>query len=327
MNPSNPLDIEARRDRQKGLLYGMAIGDALGAPVEFKQRDTFAPVTTYRSGTHNLTPGQWTDDTSMAVAMAVSLQKGFDLFDQLDRYAEWRSGDKRYHPRGCFDIGGQTSGAIGLWNTHHALKQDRPDRAGNGSIMRLAPVPAAYLPHNAEDAAGFYLLADLCGLSSITTHASARCIQSCRMLGVICGLLMRGMEPGELAGESYELAVSGEVNRYAFGPLEPAQIDRDTQEMWLKGRFVPGAAKRSEISSSGYVLHTLEAALWCFYNTETFDEAVLMAANLGNDSDSVGAVTGQIAGAYYGYHAISAELREGLQDQHILQWAFDPLFA
>ena len=169
-------------DRCRGTLIGLAVGDALGAAVEFRSPGSFAPVTGYRDGgPHGLNAGEWTDDTSMALALADSIATvGWDLNDQADRYVQWWKTGKYSVNGRCFDIGITTRSALGNYATKKdALTSgDRSDRAsGNGSIMRLAPVPMRYGHLYAEQ---LDELARLAEESSVPTHASDQCVSACR---------------------------------------------------------------------------------------------------------------------------------------------------
>lgn len=206
--------------RQRGCLIGLAVGDALGAAIEFLAPGTFKPVTGYRSGgPHGLAPGEWTDDTSMALALADSIAcAGWDLNDQVKRYiAWWRQGEYSVNGK-CFDIGITTRSAlVRFLDCGDARRSgDSSERAsGNGSIMRLAPVPIRYvdyLPGRIDD------LADLAEESSLTTHASPQCLSACRYMAlVLCGL-MHGLNRDEVLSPSWEpLSVLR-----AAEPLHPA---------------------------------------------------------------------------------------------------------
>src|SRR5271154_6024481 len=181
-------------DRRRGALIGLAVGDALGAAVEFQAPGTFAPVTDYRAGgPHGLAAGEWTDDTSLALALADSIAvAGWNLHDQAERYVNWwQNGAYSVNGR-CFDIGNTTSS--GLFNF---LAMGDPftsgdcseGTSGNGSIMRLAPVPIRYAglyPDRIEE------LAQLAEQSSLPTHGSEACVSACRYLALVLGALMKG---------------------------------------------------------------------------------------------------------------------------------------
>src|SRR6202140_2886624 len=182
------------KDRSRGALIGLAVGDALGAAVEFKSPGSFALVTGYRNGgPHRLQAGEWTDDTSMALALADSIATaGWDLNDQADCYVQWWKTGKYSVNGRCFDIGITTRSALGnfLANKDALASGDRSDRAsGNGSIMRLAPVPIRYAhfyPTKVEE------ISRLAEESSLPTHASEQCRSACRYLATMLAALIYG---------------------------------------------------------------------------------------------------------------------------------------
>ncbi|MNO21563.1 ADP-ribosyl-[dinitrogen reductase] glycohydrolase [compost metagenome] len=275
-------------DKYKGCLAGLAAGDALGTTVEFSMPGSFPPVKDMvGGGVFQLLPGQWTDDTSMALCLAESLieMKGFDPVDQMTRYKKWMREGYLSSTGECFDIGNATREAI--------LRHERtgegycgsesPSSAGNGSIMRLAPVPMFY----AEEPLSAIRYA---GESSKTTHATVECVDGCKLFAAYIVAALQGWSKERL--------------------LEPQAFDE-----WLKPDGLAqnievirnGSFRTNEppyIKGSGYVVKSLEAALWAFSKSTTFEEGALLAVNLGDDADTTGAVYGQLAGAYYGYDAI-----------------------
>jgi ADP-ribosyl-[dinitrogen reductase] hydrolase len=298
-------------DRRRGTLIGLAVGDALGAAVEFQRPGRFAAVTGYRGGgTHGLNPGEWTDDTSMALALADSIASaGWDLNDQARRYVEWwRTGKYSVNGR-CFDIGVTTSTALDKFRrTGNAWTSGEiaEEASGNGSIMRLAPVPIRYAhlwPDRIDE------LARLAEESSLTTHASDQCRSACRYLATVLAALIRGEDrAGVLSPDSRTLRALS-----AIQPLHPL-----IQEVAV-GSF--RAKQPPAIQGSGWVVKSLEAALWAFHDAPTFEEAVLRAVNLGLDADTTGAVCGQLAGAYWGESGIPEALRSGLARRDLIEAA------
>jgi ADP-ribosyl-[dinitrogen reductase] hydrolase len=285
-------------DRIRGALIGLAVGDAVGTTVEFMPRGSFPPVTDLvGGGPFALEPGQWTDDTSMALCLAESLldRKGFDARDQMERYVRWwRDGHLSSTGR-CFDIGNATRKALERFvrtGDPHAGSTD-PYSAGNGSIMRLAPV-AMHFAHSPERAI------EMCGESSRTTHPIRAAVDACRYLGALLVGAFHGAAKEELLSAFYA-PVPGVWERAPLAP-EIAAI--------AGGSFA--RKSESEISGSGYVVDTLEAALWAFRTTDDFREGCLRVVNLGDDSDSTAAVYGQIAGAFYGEAAVPGEWRAKL---------------
>jgi ADP-ribosylglycohydrolase len=187
-------------DRSRGTLIGLAIGDALGAAIEFSSPGTFTPVTGFRGGgPFNLEPGQWTDDTSMALALADSISSvGWDLDDQASRYVEWWQTGKYSVNGRCFDIGSTTQSALQKFlETKDGRTSGSTSElsSGNGSIMRLAPVPMRYAQLFTRDLAEFSRLAEE---SSLPTHASEQCRSACRYLAAVLAALIQGADRDEV---------------------------------------------------------------------------------------------------------------------------------
>jgi ADP-ribosyl-[dinitrogen reductase] hydrolase len=286
----------------RGALIGLATGDALGAAVEFSSPGSFAPVTGYRSGgPHRLNPGEWTDDTSMALALADSMASvGWDLNDQASRYVEWWKNGKYSVNGRCFDIGITTRSALSRFLTSkNALASgDASERAsGNGSIMRLAPVPIAHADLYPDKLDELSRLADE---SSLPTHASEQCRSACRYLATVLAALVRGEDRRVVLSPNWKpLRILNDIK-----PLHP--LIREVAKGSFRHKQPP------DIEGSGWVVKSLEAALWAFHNAETFEEAVLRAVNLGDDADTTGAICGQLAGAFWGESNIPESLRSGL---------------
>ena len=277
------------RDRFRGCLLGLAAGDAVGTTVEFQPRGSFAPVIDMvGGGPFHLQPGQWTDDTSMALCLATSLVEtgGFDARDQIERYVRWATQGYLSSTGTCFDIGTTVASSLARYrrtNDPNSGLVD-PRSAGNGSIMRLAPVPMFFHPD--FDAAIRHSEA-----SSRTTHGCRECLDACRLFGAI---LFHA-----LAGDTKEEILIAAARMRDFSP----RIDEIA-----KGDY--RSKGEGEIRGSGYVVESLEAALCCFWRSRSFEEAILRAANLGDDADTTAAVCGQVAGAFYGETGIPAAWRE-----------------
>ncbi len=270
-------------ERYQGCLLGLACGDAVGTTLEFKPRGSFEPITDMvGGGPFNLEPGQWTDDTSMALCLAESLieKKGFDPLDQMERYVRWYRTGYFSSTGVCFDIGGTTASALRRFDKTRDPFSGATDScsAGNGSLMRLVPVPLFFFPD--RDAMIFYS-----GESSRTTHGAQECIDACRLFASVLYNALSGMDRERVLFDHNE------------GIVESPAI----REI-LKGSY-KGKAE-DQIKGSGYVVESLEAALWCFYTTNTFKNAALKAANLGDDADTTAAICGQVSGAYYGIQGI-----------------------
>ena len=270
-------------DRFYGCLLGLATGDAVGTTVEFKSRGSFQPIIDMTGGgPFNLNPGEWTDDTSMALCLATSLieRKRFDPIDQMDRYCKWMNEGYLSSNGKCFDIGTTVRGALQRYqDTGEPLSGSTDElSAGNGCLMRLAPVPMFYyLEH--ESALKY---AAEC---SRTTHGAQECIDACILFADILFKLLSSINKDEaLFTFDTNLIKSQSIKDIASGTYKDKKTD--------------------DIHGSGYVVQSLEAALWCFLTTDTFKDAILNATNLGDDADTTAAICGQVAGAYYGVNAI-----------------------
>lgn len=303
------------RDRLRGMLYGLAVGDALGAAVEFRPPGTFPEVTGYRGGgPHGLNPGEWTDDTSMALALADSIaEAGWDLDDQARRYVTWwKTGAYSINGR-CFDIGITTSASLARFRTIGDARRsgDPSERAsGNGSIMRLAPV---VIHHIDRFPGAIETLADRAVESSLPTHASGPCRSACAYMAILLAGLAHGLRREEVLDPCWEPL---ERLRRSH-PLHP-EVDEIASGSFRRKR-------PPEIRGSGYVVRSLEAALWAFHDAADFREAVLRAVNLGDDADTTGAVCGQIAGAFWGETGIPDAWREGLAGRNRIEQALEGL--
>lgn len=271
------------KERFQGCLVGLAVGDAVGTVVEFKARGTFEPITDMvGGGPFRLRLGEWTDDTSMALCLAASLVelRAFDPHDQMSRYVRWMDCGYMSSTGTCFDIGFTTRQALALFKESGDPYSGATasNSAGNGSIMRLAPVPM-YCHPNREAAL------ELSAESSRTTHGAQECLDSCRVLGAVLHSALSGQRKDEVLDSAADIElVSERVSRIANGAFR--------------------RKSENEVRGTGYVVDSLEAALWCFDQTDSFREAVLCAANLGDDADTTAAICGQVAGAFYGVNGI-----------------------
>lgn len=261
------------RDKFRGVLLGMACGDALGAQVEFKARGTFP----YQSrmtgaGPHNLQPGQWTDDTAMALLLAEHLMSD-PTVENRDLLAKrwirwWRDGVGSCTGK-CFDIGNQTALALSAWERRGVAPAFPAQARGNGAIMRTAPVALAHLRNPAYRTAAALSQA-------MVTHPGG-----CGMLcTAFCDLLADAAQQAEPEGALVQL-------RTAHGNI-----------------FM---RHRSQVESTGYDVHTYEAAIWCVLRANDAKDAICRAVNLGDDADTVGAVTGALAGAVWGADALPVD--------------------
>lgn len=273
-------------DRFRGSLLGLATGDALGTTIEFKPRGSFTPLTDIvGGGPFRLKPGEWTDDTSMALCLAESLltHRGMTLADQAARYVRWWKEGENSVTGTCFDIGNTVRSALVRYletRDPHAGSA-HPRTAGNGSIMRLAPVPMFFA--RSPD-----LVAEAAGESSRTTHGTPESVDACRYFAALIAGALRGHPKDEILAKGFTKSFAG---------LEPSSLAPRIAE--IEGGLFR-QPDSSTIRGSGYVVESLQAALWAFWNSNSFREGALMAVNLGDDADTTGAVYGQIAGACYG---------------------------
>ncbi len=301
------------KNRYRGALLGLAAADAVGTTLEFKPPGSFAPISDMvGGGPFRLEPGQWTDDTSMALCLAASLveTRSFDPADQMERYTRWYEEGYMSSNGRCFDIGNTVRDALHRYRqTGNPFSGSTdPYSAGNGSIMRLAPVPMAYARDPIQ-------AIQRSGESSRTTHGAETAVSACRYFG--------GLIAGALNGEDKATILAA---RYAPAPgywqTHPLTPDID--------EIAAGSFKKRQppqIQGSGYVVKSLEAALWAFYRSDNFRDGCLLAANLGDDADTTAAVYGQLAGAYYGEKSIPANWIEKLALRHTIETLADQLLA
>jgi ADP-ribosylglycohydrolase len=236
--------------------------------------------------------------------------KGFDARDQMQRYVRWwREGHLSSNGR-CFDIGITVSQALTKFERTGDPRAGSADvnRAGNGSLMRLAPVPMFFAARNDADPVA------MCAESSVTTHATPVAVDACRYFGALLVAALNGASKAELVGDT----------RY-----EPRKKYWDASPLHqVIAEIADGSYKRKEppaIQGTGYSAHSLEAALWAFHKSASFEEGCLLAANLGNDADTTAAVFGQLAGAFYGKRGIPARWRERLAKRETIERFADGL--
>lgn len=267
------------KDRAIGCFIGLAVGDSLGSPAEFKDPGEFEPITTMRySGVWRIPAGYWTDDTSMAICLAESIieHDAINHLDLLDRFSRWYQLGENSSTGRCFDIGNTTRRAIEAWirdgNMHGA--PDSIWESGNGSIMRLSPVATRWFRNHD-------VLLQAAMAQGAVTHAAEPCREGCMELADLLGRAIRGED------------IMSELRGFA-------------------------AEQTEGVPNTGYVTDTMIAAKWAVGSTACFDDAVLAAANLGGDADTIAAVAGQIAGAVYGLSNIRQEWISTLHDNQRL---------
>lgn len=277
------------RDRAVGALVGLAVGDAVGTTLEFARPGSFTPIDDLvGGGPFGLQPGQWTDDTSMAMCLAESIldTDTHDAADQLRRYVAWYHTGYWSSTGRCFDIGTTTSRALGRFVRTGAVTDEvvDPDSAANGSLMRLAPVPIRWFADRG-------LAAEYGAASSRTTHPADRPVDACRLAAAMIAALIGGTPWDEVTAPDL----------WDGDPLDP-RIAHVARGSWRD-------AEGPQIRGTGYVVDALEAALWAVDGAASFRDAVLRAANLGDDADTTAAIAGQFAGARWGATGIPASWR------------------
>jgi ADP-ribosyl-[dinitrogen reductase] hydrolase len=300
--PAATQNLQQLQDRAQASLLGLALGDALGAAVEFLPRGRFQPLTgMVGGGKFRVAPGQWTDDTAMALCLADSLIacQGFDAQDQMRRYLRWIEEGYNASREEAFGIGKTVLEALLAFGRSGNPYSGRTESrfAGNGSLMRVAPIAIANL-HSPQQA---WVQA---ARSSQTTHGAAECVQACQYFTQLLIRAMHGASKADL-----------------LQPLQP----QDVPELACIAHIVAGDyqhKREQDIVGSGYVVQSLEASLWAFWHTDSFKAAVLAAANLGDDADTTAAICGQLAGAHHGLAGLPGPWLQLLQArEHIAQRA------
>jgi ADP-ribosyl-[dinitrogen reductase] hydrolase len=291
----------------KGCFYGCAIGDALGCPLEFKVRDSMPKVTEMipTSNHGGLPAGSWTDDTSMMLCLAASMAaRGgvVDAISELTHYAQWfRKGYLGVNGK-CIDIGMTTKRSLLKFiGTGTPINEpaDELDQ-GNGSLMRIAPVPI-FCWQNPTKAFQFGYT------SSLTTHNHPNCATVCGIVSYMLASIIKG-------NLTTKRQIADLLNDWKHSSRDERLISI------LDGEFMEKT--RDQISSSGYIMDTLEAALWAFFSTPDFESGAILAVNLGRDADTVGAVYGTIAGAFYGFDTLPARWVDALQGRRYLDGVY-----
>ena len=292
------------RARFRGCLMGLAVGDAVGTTLEFRAPGTFTPISDMvGGGPFGLAPGQWTDDTSMALCLATSLVErgGFDPHDQMQRYLRWYREGYLSSTGRCFDIGTTVRAALLRYEQSGdpMAGSDDPLTAGNGGLMRLAPVAMAWALQAPETS---HFAAE----ATRTTHGAEEALDASRLFAT--------QLRHALNGEDKHIILVGHRARVSAPAI--VEIAKGDVASWEAGH----------IRGSGYVVDSLRAALWCFATTDSFEQAVLKAANLGDDADTTAAICGQLAGAYYGVQGIPAAWREQVAMAGLINALSDQLY-
>lgn len=349
------------RSRMLGSLYGLSVGDALGGPYEFQRRGSYTPSTEmeeshtfYTDDGKPLPKGSWTDDTSMALCLAESLKEhnGFVWSDVAEKWCAWQERGYMSVVDECFDIGNATQQGLYQFKRLKSLGNplppnapqvnNHPNMGGNGSIMRLAPLPVFFwnpsLPSELYDAAT---------QSSYITHGTAACVDGCVLMSAIMVGFLRAPEEWSAKEKKEKILNKGfRLEDYlpVAAPTDSAAPDSESDAAAatatgtpLSDRLTSSAIRLvhlqetyktktvDEIRCSGFVVHTLEAALWSLWHTETYEEGLLKLLPLGEDVDTVGAVYGAIAGACYGLEAIPQRWMNDLHKKEVLDQVYGGL--
>ena len=274
---------------------GLVVGDAVGTTNEFQPAGSFEPITDMvGGGVFGLEPGQWTDDTSMALCIADSLlaMGHYDSFDVMERYQRWFSKGYRSSTDRCFDIGGQVRAA--LFDFEHEQRvpvtAERSDRAGNGAIMRLAPVVIAGFEHRE-----IREIVVTAGLSARETHYSVEAEAATEVFAALLVGALLGWAPEHIINVGW--ASTGP----AFDEMAARVISDD-----------PAERASWESETSGYIVNGLRLAVHGLLDFPSFKDATLAIANMGGDADTNAAIYGQLGGAYFGVEAIPASWRSTL---------------
>ncbi|WP_314769879.1 ADP-ribosylglycohydrolase family protein [Actinomyces bouchesdurhonensis] len=281
--------------RARGALVGLAVGDALGTTNEFQPAGSFEPITDMvGGGVFDLEPGQWTDDTSMALCLADSLlaQGRYDSFDVMERYDRWRKDGYRSSTGTCFDIGNQVMRSLWDFEVNQRVPRtaQRTTSAGNGAIMRLAPVVIAGFEHRE-----IREIVATAGLSARETHYSVEAEAATEVFAALLVGALLGWAPEHIINVGW--ASTGP----AFDEMAARVISTD-----------PAERAAWEKDTSGYIVNGLRLAVHGLLDFGSFDEAVLAIANMGGDADTNAAIYGQLGGAYFGVEAIPASWRSTL---------------
>lgn len=283
----------------KGLLFGIAIGDALGVPVEFMSRKHLRanPVVSMREfGTHHQPAGTWSDDTAMSFLLVEQLIEGYDINGLGKKFCQWYQYNY-WTPHGeIFDMGVATRNAMdklakGVSASESGEFDDYSN--GNGSLMRILPL-AIYLQNKPIDQR-FCITKEVSGI----THSHI-----CSIIGCFFAVeFMIQLLKGKVKCDAYYEAQNIVRDYLQLINVKSSEIELYNRVLFDDISCIP----EQDIYSSGYVLHTLEASLWAFLTTTNFKDAVLKAVNLGDNADTIGSITGGMAGLFYGFEQIPTE--------------------
>lgn len=300
-----------------GGLMGFVIGDAFGVPVEFKPREELLknPITKMTgNGTYNLPPGTWSDDTSMLIATidSINAKENVDLYDIALKFVAWKNHATYTALGDVFDIGNTCARAIDNFEENH-----NPDTCGlndinsngNGSLMRILPLAYYAMEKSLKDTEILELVKKVSSL----THAHEISIMGCYIYVRFALFLLNGKDKYSAYSmtKSVDYTIFSEETRSVYNRLLTSDISKLTI---------------NDIKSSGYVVDSLESAIWVTLKSENFKEAIIGAVNLGEDTDTIGALTGGLSGIIYGYELIPEEWKEQIARKDYLLDIFEEFY-
>lgn len=313
--------------KAKAVMIGHAIADALGVPVEFRSReylDKNPVVDMLEYGTHSVPKGTWSDDTSMALCALESISKGkLDYDDIMNNFCKWYYNNEYTATGTTFDIGNTCRDAVDNYFVYKlpydkcGIRDDYSN--GNGSLMRIHPITLLQFrsANRYKNLFNDTISINKIRTASALTHAHPRSRLACIIYSFILWELLK--KPDK---ESIKIGLKIAIDAYDYwnrddvrkSLIDVDDYDAERAELQAFNRLFDGIEKldRAEIKSGGYVVDTLEAAVWCLLTTESFKECVLKAVNLGRDTDTTAAVAGGLAGALYGYDNIPKEWLKAL---------------
>lgn len=304
-----------KADLIKNILYAGIVGDTLGVPVEFKKRDTYYVDAMISGGTWEQDAGSWSDDTSFTLPLVESLTEKSDYEKLMKKFENYMFHNK-YTPKGiAFGIGGTCAKAVRNWSTNHysALECGDPSEYanGNGALMRLAPL-AIHLQTKKNLSERLKLTKNYTSL----THRHARAIMGSYIYLEILHGLLNGKNLNDILKdlpEQLKVALQNEPDEWS-------------EFIYYRDIFTPGFKdiSRNNIKSTGYDVDTLLACVWCVLNSKSIDEAILMAVNLGEDTDTIASITGTLASCVYQTDTVNSEWVAQLQNKELLDSIIDP---
>ena len=313
MEKYTELESKELKEQTQALILGLAIGDALGVPVEFEKRNTFKITDMTGFGTYNQPVGTWSDDTSLTLVLLEHLSEKSDLSNLMNKFKSYRNG--YLTPYGeCFDIGIATSNAIDRYIAGipiDGIGGNEEWDNGNGALMRISPL--AILLKNEVD-----LTKKIKTIEKYTklTHAHPRSIvASILYIQLLIELLFKN-----------NLKTSLKATKLLFENIfDISHPYRKEYEEHFKEIFIDNFfdKKESEILSTGYVVDTLKAVIWCLGNSNSFEGTVLKAVNLGDDTDTIGGITGTLAGIIYGLESIPNKWLSKLAAKSLIESKID----